>query len=107
MFRSNSTKRPCEVFLITAVIFVFVSLIVLSKTGVAQIKGLLSASQKGAAILDFEDVKAGALPLEWKIEATNQKGPFATWQVIKDMSALSGEKVLALTSTNHNSSGTF
>ncbi len=55
----------------------------------------------------FEDVVVGKIPAGWKIEATNQKGPLATWQVIEDTTAPSGKKVLALTSPNHTFGGTF
>ena len=46
-------------------------------------------------------------PKGWKNEATNQKGPLATWQVIDDTTAPSGNKVLAMTSPNHDFGGTF
>jgi len=57
--------------------------------------------------LSFDNVKTGQLPEGWKIEATNQKGPLATWKVIGDKTAPSGNKVLALTSPNHDFGGTF
>lgn len=57
--------------------------------------------------LSFENVKTGQLPEGWKVEATNQKGPLATWEVIEDETAPSGNKVLALTSPNHDFGGTF
>ncbi len=57
--------------------------------------------------LDFEDVAIGAIPDGWKIEATRQNGPLASWEVIKDKTAPSGEKVLALTRINHHSGSTF
>jgi len=57
--------------------------------------------------LTFDNVKTGQLPAGWKIEATNQKGPLATWKVIEDSTAPSGNKVLALTSPNHDFGGTF
>jgi len=55
----------------------------------------------------FEDVTAGQLPAGWQVEATNQRGPLATWRVIEDDSAPSGPHVLALTSPNHTFGGTF
>jgi hypothetical protein len=67
--------------------------------------------QKEAKIIqqlwDFEDVSIGQIPAGWKVEATNQKGPLATWQVIEDKTAPSGKKVLAMTSPNHHFGGTF
>ena len=57
--------------------------------------------------LTFDNIKTGQLLSEWKIEATNQKGPLATWKVIEDSTAPSGNKVLALTSPNHDFGGTF
>ncbi len=57
--------------------------------------------------LTFENVATGKLPAHWKVEATRQRGPLATWQVIKDTTAPSGSKVLALTSPNHHYDGTF
>jgi len=47
------------------------------------------------------------LPAGWKVEATNQKGPLATWRVIKDRTAPSGENGLAMVSPNHDFGGTF
>ncbi len=55
----------------------------------------------------FENIPVGKIPTGWKIEATNQKGPLATWQVVEDKTAPSGKKVLALTSPNHTFGGTF
>ncbi len=74
--------------------------------------GYLSAqentSSKNIGVnLTFEHVKTGSLPAGWKVEATNQKGDLATWQVITDTTAPSGKKVLALTKTNHSFGGTF
>ncbi|GBD92369.1 hypothetical protein BMS3Abin04_03104 [bacterium BMS3Abin04] len=57
--------------------------------------------------LSFDNIKAGQLPNGWKIEATNQKGLLATWKVIVDTTAPSGNKVLAMTSPNHSFGGTF
>ncbi len=57
--------------------------------------------------LSFEDVEAGQIPAGWKVEATNQRGPLATWQVETDTTAPSGSHVLALTSPNHHFGGTF
>ena len=56
---------------------------------------------------NFEEVSLSQLPAGWKVEATNRKGPLAAWQVVKDKSASSGEKVLALHSINHEYAGTF
>lgn len=56
---------------------------------------------------NFENVPVGQIPKGWRVEGTNQRGPLATWKVIEDDSALSGKKVLALTTPNHDSGGTF
>ncbi len=57
--------------------------------------------------LNFENTAVGKIPAEWKIEATNKKGPLATWQVVKDSTAPSGKKALALTGFNQTFGGTF
>ncbi len=56
---------------------------------------------------DFEDVPVGELPTGWQVEATNRRGPLATWQVVEDETGPVGGRVLALTSVNHSSGGTF
>jgi hypothetical protein len=56
---------------------------------------------------DFENVAVGRLPVGWKIEATKRKGPLATWEAIEDNAAPSGKRVVAMTSPNHTSRGTF
>ncbi len=55
----------------------------------------------------FDDVAVGELPAGWEIDATNPKGPLATWQVVKDDTAPSGGQVLAMTSPNHTFGGAF
>ncbi len=55
----------------------------------------------------FDDISVGKLPAGWKAEATNQKGPLATWEIVKDTTAPSGDHVLAMTSPNHTFGGTF
>ncbi len=57
--------------------------------------------------MNFESVPVGKIPTGWKVEATNQRGPLATWQVTEDKTAPSGRKVLSLTKTNHTSGSTF
>ena len=67
-----------------------------------------AVAQKAATLsLDFESVPVGRIPAGWKIEATNQRGPLATWQVIEDNTAPSGHKVLSLIKTNHTSGSSF
>ena len=58
-------------------------------------------------ITSFEGIPTGKAPSGWKVEATNQRGPLATWRVIGDTTAPSGNQVLALTSPNHTFGGTF
>lgn len=65
------------------------------------------ASKQSVIVLDFENIRTGKIPAGWKVEATNQKGPLATWQVVEDSAAPSGKKVLALTKINHFFGGTF
>lgn len=65
------------------------------------------SSAKNKIIFNFEKIAPGKIPDGWKVEATNQKGPLATWQVIEDTTAPSGNKVLALTRPNHTFGGTF
>ena len=55
----------------------------------------------------FDDVAPGELPTGWRVEATGQQGPLATWRVIDDRTAPSGKRVFALTSPNHPFSGVF
>jgi len=55
----------------------------------------------------FEDTAVGKLPAGWKVEATNQRGPLATWQVVADTTAPSGKQALALTKITRAFGGTF
>ena len=57
----------------------------------------------GTHTWSFEKEEPGALPAGWKAETTGQKEPQATWQVIEDGSAPSGDRVLALTSHKRQS----
>ena len=59
------------------------------------------------AALNFDDVPVGKLPPEWNVEATNQKGPLATWRVVIDKTAPSGERALAMARPNHTFGGSF
>ena len=65
------------------------------------------AEEEDEIELSFDDLAPGNIPQGWKVEATNQKGPLATWQVVKDTTAPSGQHVLALTKPNHTFGGTF
>ena len=65
-----------------------------------------TAPKKGVH-LNFENIAVGKLPVNWKVEATNKRGPLATWQVIADSTAPSGKKILALTGFNQTFGGTF
>ncbi len=66
-----------------------------------------TVSKAAKASWNFDDVPVGKLPPGWKVEATNRKGPLATWKVIVDKTAPSGDHVLAMTSPNHTFGGTF
>ena len=64
--------------------------------------------EKEAGIdLSFEQCVPGKLPQGWKIEGTRQNGPLATWEVVQEKGAPDGKQVLALTSPNHKSHGTY
>lgn len=56
---------------------------------------------------DFENVPLGKLPAGWKVEATNPRDVLATWQVIEDTTAPSGNKVLSLTDASHSFGSTY
>jgi hypothetical protein len=73
------------------------------------IRSVLDAQKNEAssAEWDFERDAAGSLPAGWKVETTNPKGPDATWNVMADSDAPSGQKTLALTSPNHDFGGAF
>lgn len=73
--------------------------------GVVYAFAIASAAQ--AQSWSFEDESAGQPPAGWRVEATRQKGPLATWQIATDATAPDGSQVLALTAPNHRSSGTF
>ncbi len=55
----------------------------------------------------FDDVQAGSLPQDWKIDATNPKGALAQWEVVSDRKAQSAPNVLSITKINDNSDGVF
>lgn len=82
-----------------------ISTLLLSSLCLQQV--MAGESVKDAIVLDFEDVPIDQLPEGWKVTATNQKGPQATWKVIEDKTAPSGKKVLAMLSPNHDSEVTF
>ncbi|MCP4715508.1 MAG: DUF1080 domain-containing protein [Deltaproteobacteria bacterium] len=73
--------------------------------GKAQIR--TTACNTSNASWNFDDVAVEKLPAGWKAATTNPKGPLATWQVVKDESAPSGGRVLAMTSPNHTFGGAF
>ena len=64
-------------------------------------------AQPPAMVVGFDDLEAGALPEPWKVQATHECGPLATWEVTADPSAPSAPNVLALTKINHDSGRTF
>ncbi len=66
-----------------------------------------AAGKAGQVSWNFEDVAIGKRPPGWKVQATNPRGPLATWQVIQDATAPSGDHVLAMTRPNHTFGGTF
>ena len=58
-------------------------------------------------VWDFEDDPAGSPPEGWKVETTNPRGPHATWKIMADPDAPSGQNVLTLTSPNHDFGGAY
>ena len=92
------TKMYVSVFMASFLIFVFWGIIPSETVTGQQAKGIN---------LNFESVPVGKISTGWKVEATNQRGPLATWQVTEDKTAPSGQKVLSLTKTNHTSGSTF
>lgn len=58
-------------------------------------------------IWNFEDVPDGQIPAGWRVEATHQRGPLATWEVVSDVENGKKTKVLGMTKANHDSSETF
>lgn len=66
-----------------------------------------AAPAASTTTLNFDTDAAGKLPPGWRAEGTNQKGPVATWQVVKNEQAPSGPNILGLTSVNHDSGGTY
>jgi hypothetical protein len=65
----------------------------------------LSAPDEPGAFWNFDDNTE--LPAGWKVEATRQRGPLATWKIIQDKTAPSQKNALALVSPNHDSGSTF
>ncbi|NOZ73834.1 MAG: DUF1080 domain-containing protein [FCB group bacterium] len=57
--------------------------------------------------LNFDDLTGGEIPPGWRIEATNQRGPLATWETESDSTAPSPPLVLALKRPNHTFGGTY
>ena len=57
--------------------------------------------------LSLTEVPEGKLPAGWKIDATNPKGPLATWAVVTDQGAAKAGKVLSLTKVHDPSQEVF
>ena len=64
------------------------------------------AAGKGRAV-SFEDAAVGVLPAGWRTDATNPKGPPATWAVVGETRDGSATKSLALTKIEDTSRGVF
>lgn len=64
-------------------------------------------AEEDARRWDFDDVATGTLPEGWRAEATNPRGPVASWSVRADPGAPSKPNVLALTDTKESSGSTF
>ena len=87
-------KRWSVSLLVTAIVMVWCT------SGFAQ-------KPQGSMLWNFEHVPVGSIPSGWKIEATGNPHPLATWKVVLDPTAPSGTKVLSLTDVNHHSWSTF
>ena len=98
-----------DFFAVKSILVVFLSVIFsLSFVTLLQATEDKKDKQQDKVLLwTFEDVAIGSVPEGWKVEATRQDGPLATWQVVEDKSAPSGHKVLGLVRVNHNSGSTF
>ena len=66
-----------------------------------------SAAEAQGMKWTFDGCAIGAVPKEWKIEATKQDGPLATWAVVEEKRGDAATKALALTKPNHTSRPTF
>ncbi len=106
MLRARS-KVKTAVMLFTAFVLVAVLGYAGAQSHIAADTESSTSGKSAKAFWNFDDVPVGKLPDGWKVEATNRKGPLATWKVIKDESAPSGDHVLAMTSPNHSFGGTF
>lgn len=58
-------------------------------------------------VMDFEGTDIGKIPEEWKVEATNQRGPRATWGIASDTFSGRMTTVLGMLKANGSSGGTF
>ena len=87
-------------------LFVVFVLVTTFGYAMAQTRAVTTGKTDNAS-LNFDDVPVGKLPAGWNIAATNRKGPLATWQVVMDKTALSGEHALAMTRPNHTFGGSF
>jgi hypothetical protein len=83
-------------------------LLILILTLVVGWDSLAAATEKtGPFTLSLKEVPEGKLPAGWKIDATNPKGPLATWAVVTDQDAPNAGKVLSLTKVHDSSEGVF
>jgi hypothetical protein len=96
---------------VKTIIFLLMAVALIVMAGSYWGRAGMAADQKpkttGRISWNFDNIPLGQLPAGWKADATRRRGPLATWQVIRDTSAFSGGRVLALTRINHNSGGTF
>ena len=90
------------------VVTLFTAFVLASAFGYAMAQTRMEATGKtDATSWNFNDVPVGKLPAGWKVAATNQKGPLATWQVVIDKTAPSGGHALAMIRPNHTFGGSF
>ena len=90
-----------------AATFLLITLNACETQSIKKVSSPQSENDVNIAILNFENVPVDKIPEGWKIENTNLKGQLPTWKVIKNNSAPSREKVLALTNTKQSSGDSF
>ena len=105
----SQTRREVK-----AITTLFMAFVLTAMPGLSRAKAQMTTGNEPATISkesnaswNFDEVPVGKLPAGWKVDATNQEGPLATWQVLKDTTAPSGDHVLAMTSPNHTFGGAF
>jgi hypothetical protein len=82
-------------------------LILILSLVIGSVSPAAAIEETGPLGLSLKEVPEGKLPAGWKIDATNPKGPLATWEVINDQLVPNAGKVLSLTKVNDRSGEIF